>query len=284
MTTSRTHPHLAEWDALGATPDERIDLLSAAMLVARDEYPKLDLRHYEEMLDAHADAIGKRLPGNADTQQRLLALPRYLFEEVGFAGNHDAFYDPRNSYLNDVLDRRLGIPLSLALVQMELARRLGVPLEGVSFPGHFLVRLQVEGGLLVLDPYHRGRSIDVEELRQRASPHMGHADIDDQQLFLMLAPASHRAIVMRMLRNLKSLYQEQDDAEKALRCADRLVRLAPQHADTLRDRGVLYHQLGHLGAAREDLARYLSMAPQADDTEAMRGLLLDGSRTPTRLH
>lgn len=284
MTTSRTPPHLAEWDALGATPDERIDLLSAAMLVARDEYPKLDLRHYEEMLDAHADAIGKRLPGNADTQQRLLALSRYLFEEVGFAGNHDAFYDPRNSYLNDVLDRRLGIPLSLALVQMELARRLGVPLEGVSFPGHFLVRLQVEGGLLVLDPYHRGRSIDVEELRQRASPHMGHADIDDQQLFLMLAPASHRAIVMRMLRNLKSLYQEQDDAEKALRCADRLVRLAPQHADTLRDRGVLYHQLGHLGAAREDLARYLSMAPQADDTEAMRGLLLDGSRTPTHLH
>lgn len=284
MTTSRTPPYLAEWDALGATPDERIDLLSAAMLVARDEYPKLDLRHYEEMLDAHADAIGKRLPGNADTQQRLLALSRYLFEEVGFAGNHDAFYDPRNSYLNDVLDRRLGIPLSLALVQMELARRLGVPLEGVSFPGHFLVRLQVEGGLLVLDPYHRGRSIDVEELRQRASPHMGHADIDDQQLFLMLAPASHRAIVMRMLRNLKSLYQEQDDAEKALRCADRLVRLAPQHADTLRDRGVLYHQLGHLGAAREDLARYLSMAPQADDTEAMRGLLLDGSRTPTHLH
>ncbi len=284
MTTSRTAPHLAEWDALGSTPDERIDLLSAAMLVARDEYPALDLRHYEAMLDAHAEAIGTRLPDKADAQQRLLALSRYLFEEVGFAGNHDAFYDPRNSYLNDVLDRRLGIPLSLALVQMELARRLGVPLEGVSFPGHFLVRLQVEGGLLVLDPYHRGRSIDAEELRQRASPHMGDADIDDQQLFLMLAPASHRAIVMRMLRNLKNLYQEQDDAEKALRCADRLVRLAPQHADTLRDRGVLYHRLGHLGAAREDLARYLSMAPQADDIEAVRGLLLDGGHAAMRLH
>ncbi len=125
MITTRPHPHLAEWDALGGTPDERIDLLSAAMLVARDEYPALDLRHYETLLDTHAEAIGKHLPENADTQQRLMALSRYLFEEVGFAGNHDAFYDPRNSYLNEVLDRRLGIPLSLALVQMELARRLG---------------------------------------------------------------------------------------------------------------------------------------------------------------
>ncbi|MCX7557861.1 transglutaminase-like domain-containing protein, partial [Xanthomonadaceae bacterium JHOS43] len=106
-----------------------------------------------------------------------------------FSGNHDEFYDPRNNYLNDVLDRRLGIPLSLALIQMELARRLDVPLEGVSFPGHFLVRLQVEDGLLVLDPYHRGRSIDADELRQRASPHLAETDIDDQQLLMMLAPA-----------------------------------------------------------------------------------------------
>ena len=142
----------------------------------------------------------------------------------------------------------------------------------------------MEGGLLVLDPYHRGRSIDVEELRERASPHMGHADIDDQQLFLMLAPASHRAIVMRMLRNLKNLYQEQSDVEKALRCADRLVRLAPQHADTVRDRGMLYHQLGHLRAARDDLARYLAMAPQADDVETVRGLLFDGGHAAMHLH
>lgn len=275
---------LTEWDLLGTTPDEHIDLVPAAMLVARDEYPALDLRHYESMFDAHAAAIRSQLSEKADAQQRLITLSRYLFEEVGFSGNHDAFYDPRNSYLNDVLDRRLGIPLSLALIQMELARRLGVPLEGVSFPGHFLVRLQVDGGLLVLDPYHRGRSIDVEELRERASPHVGDADIDDQQLFLMLAPASNRAIVMRMLRNLKNLYQEQGDVERALRCADRLVRLVPQHAESLRDRGVLYHQLGHLTAARDDLAGYLTMSPQADDTEMVRALLIDGGRGTSRLH
>lgn len=284
MTDSLAPSNLVLWDALGNTPDDRIDLLATAMLVARDEYPTLDLSHYQAMLDAHASAISARLPEKADAQQRLLALSRYLFDEMGFAGNHDAFYDPRNSYINEVLDRRLGIPLSLALIQMDLARRLGVPLEGVSFPGHFLVRLQVEGGLLVLDPYHRGRSIDVDELRQRALPHTNDADIDDQQLFLMLAPASHRAIVMRMLRNLKNIYQEQDSPEKALRCADRLTRLAPQHAEARRDRGVLYHQLGHFAAAREDLARYLAMAPQADDAEAMRDMLFDGGATTTRLH
>lgn len=284
MIGSCTPSHLSQWDALGTMPDERIDLLPAALLVARDEYPTLDSHHYEAVFDAHVAAIGKNLDNGADAQQRLLALSRYLFEEMGFAGNHDAFYDPRNSYLNEVLDRRLGIPLSLALVQMELARRLGVPLEGVSFPGHFLVRLQVDGGLLVLDPYHRGRSIDVEELRERASPHVGHAEIDDQQLFQMLAPASHRAIVMRMLRNLMNLYQEQDDMERALRCADRAVRLAPRHADAFRERGMLYQRLGHLHAARADLGRYLAMAPHADDIEAVREMMFDGGPTATRLH
>ncbi|MCX7557536.1 tetratricopeptide repeat protein [Xanthomonadaceae bacterium JHOS43] len=282
MNTAR--PLLAEWDALGATSDEDIDLVSAAMLVARDEYPAMDPDHYESMFAAHADAVGNRLPARSDAQQRLAALSRYLFEELGFSGNHDEFYDPRNSYLNDVLDRRLGIPLSLALVQMELARRLDVPLEGVSFPGHFLVRLQVEDGLLVLDPYHRGRSIDADELRQRASPHLGETDIDDQQLLMMLAPASHRAIVMRMLRNLKNLYQERDDVERSLRCADRLVRLAPHHAESMRDRGVLYHQIGHLSAARDDLTRYLALAPHADDHDTIRTLMIGGSRTAARTH
>lgn len=284
MNQLQRHRILDEWNALGATPDAHIDLLLASMLVARDEYPDLDLRACEAALDEHAAQIRRRLPTDADAQQRLLALSRYLFEEAGFAGNHDAFYDPRNSYLNEVLERRLGIPLSLGVVQMELARRLEVPLEGVSFPGHFLVRLQVEGGLLVLDPYHRGRSVDVEELRARAGPHLGGSDIDDQQLLAMLAPASHRTIVMRMLRNLKNLYEEQDNIDKALRCSDRLVRVAPGEAELVRDRGMLYHQLGHLQAAREDLSRYLVMEPRADDVEAIRELVIDSAGSVTRLH
>lgn len=284
MNHSHHQSQLQAWDALGATPDDEFDLFAASMLVARDEYPELEVGASTATLDQHAHRIERRLERNADAQQRLLVLSRYLFEEVGFSGNHEAFYDPRNSYLNDVLERRLGIPLSLAVVQMEIARRLEVPLEGVSFPGHFLVRLQVEGGLLVLDPYHRGRSIDVEELRERASPHLGGVDVDDQQLLQMLAPASNRMIVMRMLRNLRLLYQEQEQPDKALRCADRLVRIAPGQADLLRDRGALYHHLGHMRAARGDLSRYLSLAPDADDAESVRELLIDSTGHSPSLH
>ena len=274
----------AQWDALGGVADEHIDLLEASMLVARDEYPDLDPHHYETVLDSHVAAIRRQLPEGADMQQRLLTLSRYLFEEAGFSGNHDAFYDPRNSYINDVLDRRLGIPLSLALVQMELARRLDVSLEGISFPGHFLVRLQVDDGLLVLDPYHRGRSVDADELRERASPHLGGIEIDDQQLLTILSPTSNRGIVMRMLRNLKTLYEDQKDIGKALRCADRLVRLAPQHAESIRDRGLLYYELGHLSVAREDLQRYFTLAPEAEDSDAVREMLINCGNAATRLH
>ena len=284
MSTHDDRLRLAEWDRLGQTPDHQIPLLDTAMLVARDEYPDLDVSRYEKMWNDHAEAIRQRLPDDAGVQQRLLTLSRYLFEELGFTGNHDAFYDARNSYLNDVLDRRLGIPLSLGLVQMELARRLDVPLEGVSFPGHFLVRLQVEGGLLVLDPYHRGRSIDADELRERAGPHLGNNEIDDQQLLQMLEPASHRTIVMRMLRNLKGLYQEQENWEKAVRSADRLVRVAPQNAEAIRDRGALYHRLGHLAAARADLGRYVELAGDAEDVDSVREMLIDASATKMRLN
>ena len=284
MNSARTSHILEEWNALGQMPDANIDLLSAAMLVARDEYPDLDAADYESMLDTHVREIRQKMPTDAHAQQRLLVLSRYLFEEAGFTGNHDAFYDPRNSYLNEVLERRTGIPLSLALVQMELARRLDVPLEGVSFPGHFLVRLQVEGGLLVLDPYHRGRSVDVEELRQRAIPHVAGTDIDDQQLLEMLAPASNRDIVMRMLRNLMNLYEQQEDFERALRCADRLVRIAPGQADLIRDRGLLYHRIGHVTAARDDLTQYLTLAPRADDIDSIRAAVVDSASGPSRLH
>ena len=284
MSISKTLPQHEAWDLLGRTPDREIGLLDAAMLVARDEYPELDTAHYEALWSTHTDTLRSRLTDASGSEQRLMLLNRYLFDEQGFSGNHDAFYDPRNSYINDVLDRRLGIPLSLALVQMELARRLEVPLEGISFPGHFLVRLQVEGGLLVLDPYHRGRSVDVDERKQRASPHLGNIQVDDQQLLQMLEPASHRMIVMRMLRNLKGLYLEQENWEKALRCADRLVRVAPHNPDALRDRGALYHRLGHVDAARPDLMRYLELSPDAEDNEQIRELLVDASRMHTSLN
>jgi regulator of sirC expression with transglutaminase-like and TPR domain len=266
---------LDSWDAISALGDEDIPLLRATLMIARDEYPDLDIRAYESQCDTYEDELRARIEAIDDPQPRLSAINRYLFDELGFAGNQQDYYDPRNSYLNDVLDRKLGIPISLGIIQMELARRMGVPLEGVSFPGHFLVRLPVEGGLLVLDPYHKGRSVDADELKSRAKPHLGGSDIDDTQLLQILTPATNRAILMRMLRNLKGLYNERESWDKALRCADRLVRLGPDEAEEVRDRGMLYARVGHNSGARIDLSRYLQLKPDADDLDHVRGVLIE---------
>ncbi len=273
----------AAWDRLAQLPDDDIPLLQASLLIARDEYPELDVASYEAQLQSHVAELAPRMAAQPDTRRMLAELNRYLFQEQGFCGNQQDYYDPRNSYLNDVFDRRLGIPISLGIIQIELARRLGLPLEGISFPGHFLVSLPMEGGLLVLDPYHQGRSIDAEELKLRARPHMG-GDIDDQQLLDILAPAGHRAILVRMLRNLKSLYTERETWDKAVRCADRLVRLDSTQAEESRDRGLLYLKIGHMSAAREDLSRYLKERPQADDVQSVRLALIDTGSRPARLN
>ena len=263
------------WEELAQLGDDDIPLLRATLLIARDEYPDLDIAAYESRCAAYEDELRPRLEKLDGPQPRLSAINRYLFDELGFAGNQKDYYDPRNSYINDVLDRKLGIPISLGVIQMELARRMGVPLEGVSFPGHFLLRLPVDGGLLVLDPYHKGRSVDADELKSRAKPHLNGSDIDDSQLLQILAPASNRAILMRMLRNLKGLYSEREAWDKALRCADRLVRLGPDEADEVRDRGMLYARVGHGAGARIDLARYLQLRPEADDVDHVRDTMID---------
>ena len=272
MNDPRRHD---DWDALAALSDEEIPLLRAALLIARDEYPDLDIAAYESLCDGFARDLQPRIETVQETQPRLAAVNRYLFDELGFSGNQQDYYDPRNSYINDVLDRKLGIPISLGVIQMEMARRMGLPLEGVSFPGHFLLRLPVDGGLLVLDPYHKGRSVDAQELKMRARPHLGGNDIDDQQLLQILTPATNRAILMRMLRNLKGLYSEREAWDKALRCADRLVRLDPEQADEIRDRGMLYLRVGYGKGARNDLARYLQLKPEADDIDHVRGSLIE---------
>lgn len=274
---------LARWERLGMLADEEIDLIDAALLVALDEYPDMDEAECHARIAVLSAEAERRLSNLSDPALRLMAISRYLFEEQGFSGNHDAFYDPRNSYINEVLQRRLGIPLSLGLLQMELARRCDMALQSISFPGHFLVRLQVGEGLIVLDPYAQGRSIDVEDLRQRAQSLQADQDVDDAQLSRLLLPASHRQIVVRMLRNLKNLYLESEDWPRALRSADRLARLQPGDAEALRDRGALYQKIGHTTAARSDLSRYLECAPDADDAESVRNALIDLGAT-LRLH
>ena len=255
------------WQDLRDANDADIPLFATALLIAKDEYPTLDAAAYESHLHGYTQRLRKLSCKSDEGAARLQAINRFLYDELGFCGDDRDYYDPRNSYLNDVLDRRMGNPISLAVVQIELARRLGVPLEGISFPGHFLVRLPMEEGIVVLDPYQKGRSLDVAELRRRARAHTDAQELDDDRLARMLEPASHRAIFTRMLRNLKGVYAEREQWDRAARCCDRLLILDNLSVCEYRDRGACYLHLGHVRGAREDWQRYLALMPQADDAE-----------------
>ena len=277
------HAPLPDWNTLAALDDEALPLLPGLLLIARDEYPDLDPRPYEARVQAHAEHLRAEVGSIDQVPLQMAAINRHLFEELGYSGNHDEYYDPRNSYFNQVLDRRLGNPISLAMVQMEVARRLGIPLDGVSFPGHFLVRLPVDGGLLVMDPFNGGRPLAVEELRERARPHLGQTP-DDSVLLQILNPAPHRAILVRVLRNLHGVYAEAAQWDRAARSADRVLKLVPEQAEALRDRGLAYLELDYLPGARQDLARYLELSPEAEDAAGVRERLVDAARTRSALH
>lgn len=272
------------WQTLRHLDDTDIPLLSAALLIAKDEYPSLSLTDYETRLDGYAAELRPSFVRAADDGARLALLNRFLFSELGFAGDELDYFDPRNSYMNDVLDRRLGNPISLAVVQIALAQRLELPLQGISFPGHFLVSMPLEEGIVVLDPFHRGRTLDLPELRRRARSELSARSVDDQRLARLLEPADHRDILLRMLRNLKASYEQRESFDKAVRCADRIVTLDPQAIAEVRDRGLLYLKLGQHRAAAADLQRYLALAPHAEDREAIADQLATAVSQPLRLH
>ncbi len=275
---------LPDWNSLANLDDDALPLLSSALLIAHDEYPQLEVARYDRLLQGYAEHLRTEVDAIDVWPLKMAAINRHLFDELGYAGDHDEYYDPRNSYLNQVFERRLGNPISLALVQIEVARRLGVPLDGVSFPGHFLVRLPVDDGLLVMDPFNGGRPLGVDELRERARPHLGGEAPDDRVLLQILDPAPHRAILVRILRNLQSAYAEREQWDRAARSADRVLKLVPDQPEALRDRGLAYLQLEYRPGAQQDLSRYLQLNPQADDAAAIRERLVDLSALPLRTH
>ncbi len=271
---------LPDWNSLASQADETLPLLGTALLIARDEYPDLDAGLYDTLVQTHVEHLRPETDAIDSTPMKMAAINRHLFDELGYTGNHDEYYDPRNSYLNEVFERRLGNPISLAMVQIEVARRLGVPLDGVSFPGHFLVRLPVDDGILVMDPFNGGRPLGADELRERARPHLGGDIPDDNALLQILDPASHRAILIRILRNLHGVYAERDEWDRAARSADRVLKLVPDQAEALRDRGLAYLKMDYAAGARADLARYLHIAPESAEAEALRERLVELNATP----
>ena len=275
---------LPDWSSLAAQAEDTVPLLETALLIARDEYPDLDADLYDTLAQSHAEHLRPEIEAIEAWPLKMAAINRHLFDELGYTGNHDEYYDPRNSYLNEVFERRLGNPITLAMVQMEVARRLGVPLDGVSFPGHFLVRLPVDDGILVMDPFNGGRPLGADELRERAKPHLGGDIPDDNALMHILDPASHRAILIRMLRNLHGVYAERDEWDRAARSADRVLKLSPEQPEAFRDRGLAYLRMDYLQGARHDLARYLHLAPRADDALMLRERLVELNTSRSRMH
>ena len=207
---------------VAARPDDELDLAPAALLIAEAEYPGLDVAHYVSMLDAMADTT--RLHSDDSPEGLFRSLNRHLFGELGFRGNEEDYYDPRNSFLNEVIDRRVGIPITLSLVYMEVGRRAGLEVEGIAFPGHFLVRLRAGGETLLLDPYHRGSRLDREELEERLLGAFGEpTELSSSHLQL----ASKRQILSRMLNNLRSIYRRNEDQSRELDVLERLAVLNP---------------------------------------------------------
>ena len=283
------NPGLPGFEQLFADKDERIDLARACLMIAQDAYPALDVERYLGEIEGMALRLRERLKDGGGAEERVIALNEFLYGELGYWGNTEDYYDPRNSYLNDVIDRKTGIPITLAVLYMALGRRIGLPLEGVSFPGHFLVRVRVRGGVLILDPFAGGAPQSEAELRarlQRVIPEGAAADVSVAELPLdqFLEPASNRQIVARVLRNLKGIYRETDKPERLLEVLNRMLVVSPDASAELRDRGYAYQRLECWRAALQDLGRYLEREPQAGDGDEVRAALVELAARCARLN
>lgn len=258
-----------EFAAYAQKPDRELDLVTGALLIARDAFPGLDMDRERGRLDA----LSKPLLGCGLERQpaavQARALADHLHVGCGFRGNAENYHDPDNSFLNVVLERKLGIPISLAVVYVSVAERVGLRANGIGFPGHFLVRVDDGQSMTVMDPFFGGELLDreaLEGLLHRAAP---RASLSED----MLDPAPARHVVARMLMNLRTLYAARGDAGRLLVVLDRLVDLIPEAYEEIRDRGFLYARLGARSAAALDLRRYLDALPHAEDAFDVRRAL-----------
>ncbi|MBD3883462.1 tetratricopeptide repeat protein [Phormidium tenue FACHB-886] len=251
--------------------EAQISLARAALYLAQEEYPDLDIEDYLNKLEAMAAQVREQLPAELYPLRIIQTLNRYLYEDLGFSGNSESYYDPRNSFLNQVIDRRTGIPITLSLVYLEVAERIGFPMEGIGMPGHFLIRPVGEGMEIFVDPFHQGEVLFLEDCRDRLSQLFGRA-VELRPEYL--EAVSPRYFLARMLANLKAIYIQQEDLLRALAAIERILLLFPDALMEQRDRGLLCFQLGRWVEARQDLETYLTAIPAtAQDAPTIRELL-----------
>ncbi len=279
-------PTALEYFAALVADDASLPLIEAAASIAQDEYPRLDTQGVLAEIDGLAQRLRQRIPPDAVPVQRLRWLNRFFFQELGFGGNANDYYAPGNSYLHTVLDTRRGIPITLALLYIELAMQIGLSAHGVSFPGHFLVKLRMPQGEVIIDPF-TGQSLSRDALEEMLLPYKRAAAADraDAPLAFFLQAAPARDVLARMLRNLKEIFRSAEDWPRFLAVTERLVVLLPGAWAERRDRGIAYAEMGCDDAAAEDLAAYLEQALDAADRDAIVARLarLVRGRSP-RLH
>ena len=251
-------------------PEQQINLAKAALYIAQEAYLDLEPERYLNILAQMAAEIQKRLPSQKYPLRIIKTINQYLYEDLGFIGNTRNYYDARNSFLNEVIDRRTGIPITLALVYLEIAERLGFPMVGIGMPGHFLIRPNFEDVGIYVDAFNSGEILFEQDCQERL------AEIYQQPVELkpsFVEPVSKRRFLARMLMNLKLIYLNENDLPKALGVVERLLLLYPGAAPELRDRGLLYYQMGKWISACQDLETYLVQVPNADDADVIRQLV-----------
>ncbi|WP_295984541.1 tetratricopeptide repeat protein [uncultured Variovorax sp.] len=271
MTFSFQVPTALEYFESLVRSDDQFPLLEAAASLAQDEYPDLDVQQVLGDVDQLLARLRRRLPADAAPLARLRALNQFFFSDLNFGGNVNDYYDPDNSYLNAVLRTRRGIPISLAVLWMELAQGLGLQARGIGFPGHFMLKVTLPKGQVVIDPF-TGKSLSREELGERLEPYKrsnGLVGDFDVPLGLYLQPASSREIIARMLRNLKEVHNAQEDWQRVISVQDRLIALLPSAWGEYRDRGIAHAEQGNTTLAVRDLETYLAKAEDALDLDAI---------------
>jgi regulator of sirC expression with transglutaminase-like and TPR domain len=250
--------------------DDEIDLVRAALVIARTQYPDLDIEGYAARVEQLARRVAALVP-DPHPQFALTALNRVLFEGMNLRGNRDDYYDPRNSFLNDVLDRGLGIPITLSIVYMEVAKRVGFSLSGVGMPGHFLLKYYEDGREKLIDCFNRGDILTRQDCQSRLDEiYSGEMTLRPE----FLHPINRRQILMRMLNNLKAVYLSTRNFRKALPIADLILVIFPRSPEDVKQRALLRYSMGLHGLAAEDLNEYLRISPDASDAEEIRQMAL----------
>jgi regulator of sirC expression with transglutaminase-like and TPR domain len=258
-----------------AGDDKNIPLAEAALLIAHHLAPDTDVGMYLKKLQAMQAELAKTVTRDASTEEKIKALNTYLFDDMEYQGNELDYYNPWNSFLSAVIDSKAGIPITLSILYMEMGKAVGLDGRGVNMPGHFLVMIPGEKNRVVLNAFNNGEAVSDEDLRGFIAAAQGGAAGANANLDELIQPASNRDILMRLLRNLKKIYFDEDDFELAIETINLLLLIHPDSAEEFRDRGLIYHQLEAFRASLEDLTRYLELAPKASDAQLVRNMVAE---------